>query len=136
MPAWLMSALMMLATYRLTRLVVKDDFPPVLWARDRLCGGWRPLTSKEFASLEYTGPKGDSRLDVSEIDGQRCRYVSRWTWVPEWLSDLLSCPWCASGWIALVVVSAVALTVGVPAPVLLWPAVWGGGALLASREWS
>ena len=43
----LLLIVMSLATYRLTRLVVADTFPPVLWLRDRLAGGWRPLTAKE-----------------------------------------------------------------------------------------
>jgi hypothetical protein len=137
MPTWLLVTLMMLATYRITRLVVKDDFPPVLWVRDRLCGGWRPLTTKEIASLKYTGEQGDARVDVrTDEDGVRCRYIYRAGWVPDWLADLLSCPWCASGWIALILTLAVALTVGVPAPVLVWPAVWAAGSLLAARDWA
>lgn len=38
MPYGWLFALMCLATYRLTRLVVEDTFPPVAWVRDRLTG--------------------------------------------------------------------------------------------------
>jgi hypothetical protein len=137
MSTWLLTLLMVLAVYRLTRLIVKDDFPPVLWLRDRMVGGWRPLTEKERSRLGSPGLPVDQVRDVDYGDGPvGSRYVVRARWVPGWLADLLSCPWCASGWIALGMTVAVAFTVGVPAPVLVWPAVWGGGALLASRRWS
>jgi len=148
MPAWLLVALMSVAVYRLTRLVVKDDFPPVLWLRDRLSGGWRQLTVKEImvyneyrrGPIELRKPSppewvGDVILD-EESGTPVQRYVHRAGWVPQWLADLLSCPWCASGWVSLAVTAVVAATVGVPAPLLVWLAVWGAGALLAAREWS
>lgn len=51
MSAWLLLVLLSTATYRLTRLVVTDDFPPILWMRDRLVGGWRALTEAEEARV-------------------------------------------------------------------------------------
>lgn len=36
MPAWLMAVLLTLAAYRLTRLLVVDEFPPVKALRDRI----------------------------------------------------------------------------------------------------
>lgn len=145
MPTWLLTVLLSLATYRLTRLVVKDDFPPVLWLRDRMVGGWRPLTSGESARytaaiMDIGAPawmKSVENIDFGESVGpQDARYIIRARWVPDWFADLLSCPWCASGWVALGLTVGAAFTVGVPAPVLVWPAVWGAGALLASRKWS
>lgn len=152
MPLWLLLLIMVLGTYRLTRLVVKDTFPPVLWLRDHFVGGWRPLTEGEWKIVRnrptragvITSPlsKDNDPLpfhvaDVDHGDGPvASRWVDRWTWVPTWLSDLLSCPWCASGWVSLIMVIAVAFTVGVPAPVLVWPAVWAAGALIAAQKWS
>lgn len=156
MPAWLLFVIMSLTTYRLTRFVVRDDFPPVLWLRDRLAGGWRPLTTGESEAYtsavlvshpprfdpQFTPGSPDWMKSVRSIDyegarGTReSRYARRALWSPPWLADLLSCPWCASGWVAAGLTAAVAFTVGVPAPLLVWPAVWGAGALLASREWA
>ncbi len=34
--AWFLFVLLSLATFRATRLVVHDDFPPIRWARDRI----------------------------------------------------------------------------------------------------
>jgi hypothetical protein len=83
-----------LATYRLTRLVVTDDFPPVRWARNRLTR-------------------------------------TRW----EWVEDLVTCSWCASGWVAAALVAAVDLAgASVPVPWLVWPASWAVGAWLAHVE--
>ncbi|MFD9824875.1 DUF1360 domain-containing protein [Streptomyces violascens] len=101
---------MTLATYRLTRLVVRDDFPPLLWARGKLAGGW-----------------GGPAQDVP---------VYRAGWSPQWLADLVTCPWCASAWVALGVVGGTDTAVAMPVPVLMWLAAWAGGALLASQDWA
>jgi hypothetical protein len=52
---------------------------------------------------------------------------SRW----EWLGDLLSCHWCASGWLSLGVVAGTDLFISVPAPVLAWGVAWSGAAVIA-----
>jgi hypothetical protein len=137
METWLLLLVMSLAVYRLTRLLVADSFPPVLWLRDRLAGGWRPLTEPELQVLTRCMQTGDEppwKLDQSR-DGYS-RYLYRWKWVPQWIADLISCPWCASGWIALAVTGGVWATVGLPVPLLVWPAVWAVGALIAAQEWA
>jgi hypothetical protein len=137
METWLLLLVMSLATYRLTRLVVEDTFPPVLWLRDRIAGGWRPVTEPEnqayFAADRAREPHP---FDLTTIDGQRNRWVERKKWSPFWLAELLSCPWCASGWVALGVTGGVWATVGLPVPLLVWPAVWAAGALIAAQEWA
>jgi hypothetical protein len=133
---------MAVANYRATRLAVRDDFPPVLWLRDRLAGGWRPLTAQEQERYPVALSGEDIMVthprlgNVMELDGRMNRYVRRAHWSPYWLAELVSCPWCVSGWLAAALTAAVAFTVGVPAPVLVWGAVWGASALLASREWA
>jgi hypothetical protein len=131
MPIWLLLLLMVLAVYRFTRLVVKDTFPPVLRVRDRLAGGWRPATGEEMR---------DTDLPVSQLDlghgTVSAVYNKRSSRSPYWLAELLSCSWCASGWVSGAVTAAVALTVGLPSPWLAGPAVWGAAALLASRSWA
>lgn len=134
MDLWLL-IVMALATYRGTRLVVADTFPPVLWLRDRLAGGWRPLTDTEWeqvcsAGLAYMAWK------TQAVDGVEHRWVERKKWSPHWLAELLSCPWCASGWVALGVTAGTWALVGMPVPVLVWLAVWAAGALIAAQEWA
>jgi hypothetical protein len=142
METWLLLIVMSLATYRLTRLVVEDTFPPVLWLRDRLVGGWRPLTLRESeASRLPVMEDGQSatiaRLGaVTMVDGQVNRYAERWKRSPFWLAELLSCPWCASGWVALAVTAGTWAVIGLPVPLLVWPAVWAVGALIAAQEWA
>lgn len=128
METWLLLLVMSLAVYRLTRLVVEDVFPPVLWLRDRLAGGWRPLAGGETYR--------DDDLSYQVIDEVPHRFVRRWRWVPQWIADLISCPWCASGWVALAVTAGVWAAVGLPVPLLVWLAVWAVGALIASQEWA
>jgi hypothetical protein len=134
---WLLLIVMSLATYRLTRLVVEDTFPPVLWLRDRLVGGWRPVTEPEREALaERIRTGAPAQWDWEDVEGERLRYVRRARWTPYWLSELLSCPWCASGWVALAVTAGTWAVVGLPVPLLVWPAVWAAGALLAAQEWA
>lgn len=142
MPVWLLIACMAIANFRATRLITKDDFPPVLWLRDRLAGGWRPLTTREHEGPVRTPSDVESIVrdpvlgSVMRIDGRMNRYVRRARWSPYWLAELVSCPWCVSGWLAAALTIAVAFTVGIPAPALVWGAVWGASSLLASREWA
>mgnify|MGYP007100078514 CR=1 FL=1 len=44
----------------------------------------------------------------------------------EWANDLLGCPWCLSGWLSILAVAVVdsATSRSVPAPFLIWLAVW------------
>jgi hypothetical protein len=130
MPIWLLFVLTSLGVYRATRLAVKDDFPPVLWVRDRLAGGWRPLTTAE---REHAWP---DTPDYQEINGVRSRYLHRARWSPAWLGDLVSCPWCASGWLSGAAVLVLDLVQSIPDPVVFGGAVWGASALLASRSWA
>jgi hypothetical protein len=144
METWLLLIVMALAVYRLTRLVVADTFPPVLWLRDRLVGGWREPTMKEQHHEQY--PQGEVEEGClrsvpglgmfSLVDGELQIYARRWKQSPFWLAELISCPFCASGWIALGVTAGVWATVGLAMPLLVWVAVWALGGLLAAQEWA
>jgi hypothetical protein len=144
METWLLLLVMSLAVYRLTRLLVEDTFPPVLWLRDRLAGGWREPTMKEQHHEAFpTGEVDEGVLRnvrglgmFSLVDGELQIYARRWKRSPFWLAELISCPWCCSGWIALAVTGGVWATVGLPVPLLVWPAVWAAGALIAAQEWA
>jgi len=135
---WLLLTVMALTVYRATRLITTDDFPPLLALRDLVCGGWRPMTQQEID--RYAAAVADGRTSLgwtmATISDVRNRYLVSAPWSPYWLGKLVSCAWCASGWIAGLVTLATDLTVGVPAPFLAGPAVWAAGALLASKEWA
>jgi hypothetical protein len=93
LPAPLLLALAALATFRLTRLVVADQFPPIRWGRERV---------EDKA--------------------------------PEWLVDLSTCRWCASGWVSAGIVALLWLAPGVAALALTWAGLWGAGALIADWQ--
>ncbi len=137
----LLLVLMSLAAYRLTRLVVRDTLPPVLWVRDRLAGGWRDLTLEELEIHRLPVLKEGQQTTVAGLgamtrseDGALQRYVERKDWSPYWMADLLTCPWCASAYTSGAVVGLTWWLVGVPVPFLAWLAVWAVAAVLASRE--
>lgn len=131
MNTWLLLLLLTLTTYRATRFVVEDDFPPMLWIRDRLAGGWRPVTQKELT--DNPSMVGRHRRMVDDVPHV---FIHRAKWVPEWLASLLSCPWCASGWLSAGIVASADAWVSVPLPVAFWGAVWGAGAILAAQSWA
>lgn len=128
--------LMVLTAYRATRLITKDDFPPLLWLRDRLAGGWRPLTEKEWVQWRAAPALKPKPFPVQSVDDTTQRWVERKSWSPHWLAELVTCPWCASAYLSGALTLAVDLTVGLPVPWLVGPAVWAATALLASREWA
>lgn len=137
---WFVFALLCLTAYRATRLLIKDTFPPVLWLRDRLAGGWRPPTEGEW-KLIRAAPPVDREPDplpfqIHHTDDKTLRWVNRVRWSPDWLAELISCPWCASAYISGGLVAATDITYGLPVPWLVGPAVWAVAALLASREWA
>lgn len=138
----LVDLLLVAAAYRLTRLITKDDFPPVLWVRDRIAGGWRNLTATEQRMLFGGVLPADKHMELRKTwsvnkEGTQ-RYVYRWHRVPDWLADLVSCPWCASAYVSgtLVLLFDLYVPGGLPVPYLHGVAVWAGASLLASREWA
>lgn len=141
-PWWALAALS-LTTFILTKLVVDLSFPPVLWLRDRVVGGWRQLTLAETEDLRLSrsGTAGALGFPVkpfatSEQDGETLRYVDRTPWVPLFFAELMSCPWCVSAYVSAAVVAGTWLAIGLPVPVLMWPAAWALGALLAQHDYA
>lgn len=132
METWLLLLVMSLAVYRLTRLVVEDDFPPVVWARLKIAGGWVPGDMEPGAARAQAEERGE----LQDIDGVMHRYVRRSRWSRQFLADLVGCPWCASGWVAMGVTVGTWAVVGLPVPLLVWVAVWAAGALIAGQEWA
>lgn len=138
--------LMTLTAYRLTRLVVRDTFPPILWLRDRLAGGLRPPTRAEMFHPSF--PQGEAEhgayrtaeglegLWTRNDDGDIVVWRTPWKHAPHWLAELITCPWCASAYVSGAVTAAVDITLGIPLPYLVGFAVWAGAALLASQEWA
>jgi hypothetical protein len=135
--------LMILASYRLTRLVVRDTFPPILWLRDHLAGGQRKPTRAEMyhknfptGELEY----GEHRMIPglpglwTRADGEIVVWRSHWKYSPHWLAELVTCPWCASAYVSGAVVLATDVTTGVPLPWLAGLATWAGAAWMLSKE--
>ena len=140
---WFIFLLMSLTAYRVTRLITRDTFPPVLWLRDRLAGGEREPTRAEVYhenypnDVEYGCHKsvpGLKGLWTRSEDGDVVVWRSHWKYSPHWLAELITCPWCASAYVAGALTAAVDVTYGIPIPWLIGPAVWAVAAVLASRE--
>lgn len=126
-------ALLSACAYRLTRLVVKDTFPPVLWLRDRLAGGWRPLTDGEWR--EIRSGKGESLKPFEVIKDVQNRWITRAKWSPDWLAELITCPWCASAYVSGALTGITDCVIGIQWPWLVGIAVWAVAAPVTARDW-
>lgn len=119
MSLWLLFVLMALATARLTRVVVKDDFPPAYWLRSKIVYARPPIVQRTKA------PTQDRKRWVNDPSQDKLEF-----W---WLGALCSCAWCASAYVSGGIVFAVCALHGLPLPLLIWAAVWGAGATLAAK---
>ena len=99
---WLIDAL---AVYRLTRLVTKDSFPPILRAREWLLRRW-PSEDTELGESEWSEHLS-GWVEVPRPEGVRAwEWERRWVPVePHWLGELITCVYCASIWLAGLVVA-------------------------------
>jgi hypothetical protein len=101
---WLLLLVLTFATFRVTRLIVEDDFPPLLWLRVKIATARPTKTVKPARGTPFTD-----------------------FW---WLGQLITCPWCASAYVAGALVVITWAMVGMALPVLCWLAVWGAAAFV------
>lgn len=113
MPVWLLDLMLVAAIYRLTRLLVQDEFPPVRWPRDKATT-WLDPTPQQQAVNPGLHP--------------------HWGGLGRSLAYLLGCPWCMSAWAGALVIWATTWFTSVPAPVLVWAAGSAVTGLLAQVE--
>jgi hypothetical protein len=100
---WLLYLVISLVTFRVTRLVVKDTFPPIAVPRMWIINWWDP---DEVWIIEH--PKAHGLT------------VPHWGALGRSLRYLLTCPWCMSFWLGAAVVYVFTLYVSVPLPVVAW----------------
>lgn len=98
---WLTLLILALAVSRLSRLIVHDSItePIRAWVWKR----W-PGSSTEFGDSEvHNGILATGvdvfRADSMETPGTRAWYATR----PRFIGELISCHWCLSVWVAIVV---------------------------------
>lgn len=101
--SWLAAAVCVLTVARLTRLVTTDTFPPILRLRERVLSRW-PADDTMFTGEWVTGTSGDP----TTLGGASVAYsdlVDAWVAVePSPIGELVTCDWCASVWVAALVV--------------------------------
>lgn len=102
-PNWWQAVLLVLASYRLTRLGGWDAFPPVARARAWLIGEtWVPLEEREWnppcwepKPTSSPEPEMPGKQPSSSVEGVRPAY-RRPT-----LAHLVHCPFCLGWWVTL-----------------------------------
>lgn len=119
--AYLLTMLIMLATYRVTRLITRDKLPLIALPRDKFVERWGVYEDEP----DKTIPIGvRDRL----LDGRRTNLFMRS------LAYLWECDWCMSIWIGAAMVYAVNYYVDLPYPVLQWLAASAITGILAQQE--
>ena len=110
MSEWLLVALICLATFRVTRLVIQDTFPPIGVPRDHLLNWWEP--------------DGDWIADHPKAS-------PHWGALGRSLRYLLTCPWCMSPWVGAGVYYIATRFPGVARPFLIVAAASAVTGLIA-----
>lgn len=119
--AYLLTMLIMLATYRVTRLITRDKLPLIALPRDKFVERWGVYEDEP----DKTIPIGvRDRIQ----DGRRTNLFMRS------LAYLWECDWCMSIWVGALVVYAVNYYVDVSLPVLQWLAASAVTGILAQQE--
>lgn len=85
---WIILALYVLATHRVTRLVTRDQFPLIAWPRERLVLYWDPSLA-ERTTLEWWSRR---------TGGAQPR--PHWGGLGRSLAYLVTCDWCVSIYVA------------------------------------
>lgn len=131
-----------LATFRLTRLITEDDFPPVKRARETWWRRWPDdgqMLDGELVTREEgrTGPPNVGEQAEARLNGRAYNAVwsgDGWTATEGHpLGILIGCPWCAGMWVAFGVVLARRVAPRAWSPVARALALSAVAGLLAER---
>lgn len=119
LPALSILVLLSLASWRLTRLLAKDSFPPIYKVRSMILKRWPDLP--QFDTYEQL----KSYVDFERRAG---RQVAK----PYWLGYLVTCMWCMSFYVTLLVVTVWNGRLPLSrAEAIGFLAVWGGTMITA-----
>lgn len=118
---WYVAVLIALATFRLTRLIIKDEFPPVKWPRDKILN-W--LDPDDEYKIEWLAKHGTG---LEPPDGHLGA-------VGRSLAYLLACPWCMSVWVGAGLTYATTFYVTVPLPWLVWAGACAAAGILSLAD--
>lgn len=119
-PHWVTLLLIAAATFRLTRFITRDAFPPMALTREWIQSKWDPFDDKSWENWKlYTG---EERALL--IKGLRERGVPKPSQLKRSIAYLVTCVWCVSIWVGAGVTLFAVLT---PSHWVSWeyaPLVW------------
>jgi len=134
-PHWMTVVLTCLATYRLTRLITSDAFPPIARPRRWIDKHWNPFPDQDAWESYLASPVAAKKI-VREMLHDRYGITSRPTGWKRSIAYLIGCPWCTSVWLGAVVTAFVMIFIGLTWPwfVLLWLTSSAVAGLVSQRE--
>lgn len=134
-PHWMLVALVTLATYRLTRLITADAFPPIARPRRWLDKHWNPFPDQD-AWEAYASSPPEVRKIVNENLRQQYGIRSRPTGWRRSIAYLVGCAWCTSIWVGAGVSAFAMIFIGLTWPwfVLVWLSASAVTGLVTQRE--
>lgn len=104
MPVWFLYVIIWLTTFRVTRLIIQDTFPPVAWPRQKILDWLKPDYEEFFRTHDVNEEPPKAHLGAF---GRSLHYLG-------------TCPWCMSVWVGAGVVWIFTLYVSVPLPFVAW----------------
>ena len=134
-PHWMTVVLAILATYRLTRFVTRDQLPLIARPRRWIDRNWNPLPDQDAWESYLASPPAAQQIfreNLAKMTGIR----SRPTGWKRSIAYLIGCAWCTSIWMGAGVSAFVMIFIGLTWPwfVLLWLTTSAVTGMLAQRE--
>jgi len=134
-PHWMTVLLAILATYRITRFITRDQLPLIARPRRWLDKHWNPLPSQD-AWESYVASPPEAQQIFRDAIRKNLGIRSRPTGWRRSIAYLIGCAWCTSIWVGAGVSWFVLVFIGLTWPwfVLLWLSSSAITGMIAQRE--
>ena len=120
MAAWEIYLIIALVTYRATRFLIQDTWPPIKWPRDQILNWLDPL-DEDWLTAWFMKHEGTERPKPHlGALGRTLRYLG-------------TCPWCMSVWVGALLVYVFTLYTSVPLPVAAWAVAAAATGLISKN---
>jgi len=127
--------LVIMATYRITRFITRDQLPLIARPRRWIDKHWNPLPDQNAWESYLESPPEAKKIFLDAIR-KNLGIKSRPTGWKRSIAYLIGCAWCTSIWVGAGVSAFVMIFIGMTWPwfVLLWLTSSAATGLIAQRE--
>jgi hypothetical protein len=136
LPHWLYAVLVILATYRVTRLLAVDSFPLIAGPRKALQQRWGWISDTAWETWKQSNRSSRDAIWKQIVEASDGRTMVRPSAFKRSVAYLVGCMWCTSIWVSAAgqVVLVLVWHEGILEAVLLGLAASAVTGLIAQRE--